>query len=336
MRGINKYTAVLLYSLISMSGALAQDTLSTEAVMRQHLQKPFFTLNMFVQVDAGISLLENGSVEAYSFRARTARLSFSGIIDSGFYYRIFFDVAPEPVLLDAFIGYRFSELYRIQAGAMKPNQSLDYIPKPVDHHFTSRAEITRLLLASRELGIAAEGNWRQWEYYLGGFNGLGFNTGNNRHVYWIGRVQYNMTEAFQSAVSASHGNSPGRVSGSIGPMLRGTRTLYGADLQYEDGHLYFAAEYQQGKLETEAFPEDKEIIAGMYFTGGVRWSESVMLYTRWQQWNYTLQAKTESAITWGIYTHLTPLFSLKLNIDAYMPYRSANRYGLSASLQMKF
>lgn len=62
-------------------------------------------------------------------------------------------------------------------------------------------------------------------YCTGIFNGSGLEKNNNNMFYGIGRLQYSVKDILpgyiQFAVSGSHGNSEGFISGSRGPLLRG-------------------------------------------------------------------------------------------------------------------
>ena len=166
-------------------------------------------------------------------------------------------------------------------------------PNPADHNFVDRATITGLLVGSREVGISASGNIGGFYYYTGLFNGNRVGTNNNNKFYGIGRLQYTLINLFpgslQFAVSGSHGDSEGTISGSNGPFLRGKRTIMGSDIEVEWNRLYAAAEYLQGELETADLADGKEIISGYYLTGGVHLSDKIMTLARWQSWSYKEQ-----------------------------------------------
>ena len=123
-----------------------------------------------IQAGLRYSLQNDNFQGGRSFEVPTVRLSIKGIVDSRFFYKVNFDLADEPNLLDAYIGYKLNEALRITAGAMKPRQSIDYIPDPGSKYFIDRARITGLLVQSREIGLSAEGTIKGFYYFAGIFN----------------------------------------------------------------------------------------------------------------------------------------------------------------------
>jgi hypothetical protein len=126
------------------------------------------------------------------------------------------------------------------------------------------------------------------------------------------------------------------VAGSRGPLLRGTRTIGGADLELKLNRLYFATEYLSGSLETVDLPDEKEVISGYYFTGGYDLTKKTSSFARWQSWSYK-EADTEfGKFTLGTNIQFTDIVALVLNLDAYVPDEGDTRYGASFILQVDF
>lgn len=337
-----KFIALLVLVLCPAlaNKAYSQDKLSLDEQLRAHLYKNYFTLNLLIQSEGRYSFNEDNFQGGKSFNAANARISICGNLNGGFFYRIFVAVAPQPALLDAFAGYKHNDAFSFMIGAMKPEQTLDFIPDPGSHNFVDRAAMTYLLVGSREIGIAATGDVGGFHYYGGLFNGNGLNSNNNNKFYGLGRLQYTVKENLpgyiQFGVSGSHGNSEGINSGSNGPLLRGNRTILGSDIEIEMNKLYFAAEYLRGNLETVDLPNVNELISGYYLTGGLRFTEKIVSFARWQSWSYKEAGTSESKLTMGTNINFTDIVGLVLNLDAYMPNVSAAKYGASFIFQVQF
>lgn len=332
---------LLFFLCLTLANAsYAQEKRSPDDQLRTHLHKDYFTLNVLVQSEGRFSFQNDNFQGGRSFSVPNARISVKGSLDGGFFYRVFVDAAPKPVLLDAYAGYKVSDVFSFTLGAQKPNQTLDYIPDPGSHNFVDRTTMTSLLVGSRELGISATGDIGGFYYYAGFFNGNRLESNNNNMFYGIGRLQYTAEDVLpgyiQFAVSGSHGNSEGTISGSSGPLLRGKRSILGSDIELSLNRLYFAAEYLQGDLETFDLPNINELISGYYFTGGLRVTEKIMSFARWQSYSYKEANTTESKLTIGTNINFTDIVGLVLNVDAFVPNQGDTKYGASFIFQVQF
>ncbi len=308
--------------------------------LRDAIQHEAFRINALVQAGFRYSLKDDYFQGGRTFEAANARLEFSGTIDGSFYYSMLFDMVSEPNLLDAFAGYRHSDGLQITAGAMKPNQTQDFIPSAAETDFIDRTRITGLLVGSREIGISAEGDIDDFYYYAGVFNGSRLTSNNNNKFYRIGRLQYTFRDlvpgTIQVGLHGSHGDSRDIRSGSNGPLLRGKRTIYGTDVRMEAGYVLVAAEYLAGNLEIVDIADRKERISGIYFTGGYRFFERTMILARWQSWGYREMDYRDNQLTFGVNHDFTGLTSFQFNLDTYFPENGDNHYGISMILQINF
>jgi len=315
-------------------------------MVRSTIQNEAFNMNVLLQGGFRFSMYDDDFQGGRTFEAANARISIRGKLDRGFYYRLQVNMVREPNLLDAFIGYKAAEAFRIKAGAMKPIQSLDLIPGAAHTGFVDRTIIARQLVPSRDIGISAEGDIKGFYYFAGLFNGNRLEDNNNNKFYGIGRIHYNFDvfdfEKLQLGIQGSHGDSPGVISGSRGPMLRGERTIFGVDLKLETNKVLFIAEYISGEVEIDnpdAFfpgptPVIKEKISGYYFIGGYKILESTMILARWQSWGYKEADWHDNQLTLGINHDFTSTTRLKFNFDSYFPDDGENMYGFSLILQV--
>jgi hypothetical protein len=335
-------TIILFISIVFMFSNLtrAQDEPFTEQI-KSTIQKEAFTVNALLQSGFRYSLQDDNFQGGRTFEAANARLSIKGILDNKFYYRLHFNFVREPNLLDAYIGYKINDAFLLTAGAMKPKQSLDFIPDPGSTDFIDRAIITGLLVQSREIGLSAEGEVGGFYYFTGIFNGnKHLRSNNNNKFYGISRLQYSFSDIvpgkLQIAVQGSYGDSQGTLSGSNGPMLRGERTIYGGDLRWETSKMILAAEYMEGLLETVDFPDTKEKISGYYTTAGYKAFEKTHFLARWQSWTLIEADEVNSQFTFGINQTFTSLASFQFGFDSFFPETGDNKHGFSMLLQVKF
>ena len=326
------------YSIYSIDES--QDTVIFAALPSLIKTEPF-TMNVLVQAGLKYSLKDDDFQGGRTFEATNARISMKGSWDSGFYYRLFFNLVREPNVLDAYIGYKFSDELRLAFGAMKPLQTLDFIPDPGTMDFVHRTQITGLLVQSREIGVSAIGDLGKFFYFVGLYNGSGLQRrNNNNRFYSIGRLQYRIAESsrgkLELAISGSNGNSPGIVSGNSGPLLRGQRTIWGSDLRLEWNRWLLAAEYLSGRLEIEDIEDRKEKISGYYFTGGYYFMERSIFLSRWQSWEFREGNYKDHQLTLGINHDFNDMIAFQLNYDLYLPDEGEKQSGFSLILQLQF
>lgn len=329
---------MLFLSDVTMQAQDASTGLDSQ--LKSRLQTENFRLGLLVQTNFRYSFEDDNFHGGRTFQLANARVDLRGNLDGGFFYRVFVNMASEPNLLDAYIGYRYDNRLRIIAGAQKPQQTTDFIPPPQSTDFMSRARITGLLVQRREIGISAQGDIDNFYYYAGLFNGSGLSANNNNRLYAIGRLQYTAREIIPGfirfAVSGSHGNSAGINSGANGPLLRGTRSIYGADIHAETDRFKFKAEYLAGELETVRSPLTSETISGYYITGGYKIDPKWMFVTRFQGWYFDYNDETHTQITLGAKYQATSLISFRFNIDVYSPENGDSQSGAGVMMQFSF
>ena len=334
---------LLITGLFSMN-AFAQGT-SIDENLKESLRKEYFTVNMLMQTEGRYSFGDEKIYGRSQFGVANARISIRGNLDKGFFYRLYTNFSSEPELLDAFIGYKLGEGLRITTGQMKPKQTLDYIPNPGATDFIDRAVITGKLVASREIGIALDGNIGDVSYYAGAFNGRNpLEIPEQDDLYFIGRLQYTFRDLvpgfIQIAVNGSHGGSASGNMGGSGPDIEGKRTTYGADFRLESNQWILAAEYLAGEYQLLNTSED-EMMDGYYATLGYAVNDEVTILSRWQ--NYSLDHQDFNALdtssdmlTLGLNIQTTEFISFQVNAEMLMPDNQDNQFGLSGVFQLQF
>ncbi|MGF7140706.1 porin [Roseimarinus sediminis] len=335
---MKRIALLIILSLFFLTVKAQEEPLALQ--IREKVQHEAFTVNALLQSGFRYSLKDNYFQGGRTFEAANARISIRGTIDGQFYYRLFFNLVSEPNLLDAYIGYRYSDAFSVTVGAMKPKQTQDFIPDPGSTDFIDRTRINGLLVQAREVGVAAEGNLKNLWYYAGFFNGTKLRGNNNNQFYGIGRLQYSLPDVasgqLKLGIQGSYGNSPGVRTGSTGPMLRGNRSIYGGDFRYASERWLFAGEYMAGLLETVTFPDRAELISGFYFTAGFQALEKTMFLARWQTWKEREANVKGVLFTLGMNHALTSLTSFQFNFDTYQLDDDDIQYAVSLLLQVQF
>ena len=120
---------LILSGLVFSIPTSAQENSSSVEKLRDLIQKDYFTLNILLQTEGRFSFKDDNLQGGRSFSAPNARISLKGKFNSGFFYRIYVNAASDPILLDAYIGYKLNDALSFSVGSMKPKQTLDYIPK---------------------------------------------------------------------------------------------------------------------------------------------------------------------------------------------------------------
>ncbi len=273
------------------------------------------------------------------FNLPNVRFGLRGQLGQAFYYRTYFNLENGFDLKCAYLGYFYSDAFRIQAGLMKPVQSQDYFISTGSTDFIFRSRAGEMLVHSYEAGIAAEGDIGRFYYFSGFFSGNG-NLPERKQHYLIGRLQYSVGSFLPGeltlGVQGSHGNSEGVTSGSTGPVIWGKRSIYGADFRLEGDRILLAGEYMSGLLDTDNVKVNPERINGFYLTSGYYILEKTMVLGRFQVWRQREAGLGGQRLTFGINQSLAGIFRFQLNYDIHDPDPGDTIHGFSALLQMKF
>lgn len=326
-------------NLTQPSVAAASDDEPLADQIRSLTKHQVFDLHVLIKPVLRYSLYDDDFQGGRTFEMNVVAFVVKGSFDLGFYYFVHVNMAREPNLLDAFIGYRHSESFRLSAGAMKPKQTLDFIPDPSAIDFVDRAKITGLLVQSRQVGVSVEGDFRRLYYFAGLFNGTGLSRNNNNRFYGISRLQYRipLTDpgSLLLGMHGSYGNTPGVRSGLFGPVLRGERKLIGFDTRMETNRGFIAAEYTKGFVAIEDVPNDIETISGYFFSSGFQVTRNTMLLARWQSWAFKQLDSLDKQLTVGMNHDFSSMTKLQLNFDIYFPEKGERQFGMSLAFQVK-
>lgn len=189
-------------SLKRMTGFLAAAVLGLHllggpAVAQEKKESP---VTSFLQ-----NLKLSGYLQAYgaawdpgtdTFQLRRARLVLNGQIVKDLSFKISFDLARSPALLDAQIEFAPFQAAGLRFGQFVVPFSLDNVTSVADIELVNRPAVVEALAPSRDIGssgrdvgLAAFGRWTIAEYAVGFFNGSGLNKADtDGHKDFGGRV----------------------------------------------------------------------------------------------------------------------------------------------------
>lgn len=314
---------VLFMSLITFNASsFAQENASDHSageMIDQYLKQDYLQLNVLLQSNARYSIHETEFQGGRTFQIPNARVGLSGELDENFYYRVLYNVAREQSLLDAFIGWEYTDQFRVQLGAMKPRFSADFIPDPVTHDFVDRSRLPGHLELTRQIGVMAMGDVSRFTWYAGVFNGNRLRENDNNKFDFLARLEGSEPVAdgvLDLGVNAMYGET---TKSPVGVFIAVNRRIFGADIRYDDQNVLFAAEYLNGYFESVDFDRE-ETINGFYVTGGHYFEEDLLAMLRWQKMLHTAGEFFEgSQVTLGVKKIMTSLVSVEANFDVYNP-----------------
>lgn len=314
----------------------AQDNEPLTEEMRGFLKSEAFNVGFLLQSEALFTLEENNILGEDGFGLGPTRLRFDGMSDGGFSYEMDFELRRSPTIWDASIGYRSSDAFGIETGMHKADIGLDLQPGPGKIDFIDRARLISLMTNRREVGVSATGQFDQFDYTVGVYNGTGRNLQNDGNLMYLLKGGY--TFEFDNGGSlyvVANGAYNGTVGESIGILTtEGDRLVYGGYVDYESDSWFGAAELLLTSFESIQLTE-KETITGAYITLGNHITEKDELLARWDYIGYDLLDTNSSLYILGWNHQFTSVMSFQVNALAQFE-ESEEYFGLQGNLQYEF
>lgn len=334
-------TIMLFMSLTTLNiSSFAQENTSdqtAEEMINQYLKHDFLQLNVLLQGNVHYSIHDTKFQGGRTFQVPNARIGLSGDLDENFYYGVLYNVAREQSLLDAYIGWKYTDLFRIQLGAMKPRFSADFIPDPVTHDFVDRSRLPAHLGLTRQLGVMVMGDINRFSWFAGVFNGNRLRANDNNKFDFLVRLEGSETVTdgmLDVGVNAMFGET---TQSPVGVFIAVERSIFGADIRYENQEFLIAAEYLYGQFESVDFDRE-ETINGFYVTAGHYIEEDLLALLRLQNMLHTAGEFFEgSQVTLGVKKFVTSLVSVEANIDVYNPGTDEkSQFGITLNANLLF
>jgi hypothetical protein len=335
---MKKLLLLLIFSMASFTAVFAQQEQSGEEDWTQRLKTERLEVGLLLQSTGVFSFQDNNFIGGRRFELGATRLDIRGQLESNFVYRLQLDFRRAPSVLDAQVGYRFSDQFQLVAGAFKPYLSADLDPSPGDTDFINRARLVGAMMKSREIGITALGNSGQFNYRFGMYNGFGLQTANDNRFMYTVRLGYTAeTEdgIFDFGVNAALNSSINEQVGNTTIVSMGDRTLYGGFLKYEGDAWFGTVELLQSKFDRLGFNEE-ETITGFYTTLGNNLNEKDQILARWDYLSFDLQDNSSSRIIFGWNHQATTIISFQLNLIGQFGENQDDQFGLAGNFQFQF
>lgn len=327
-------TGLLL--LLFIPSLFAQEPLNEQ--MRDHLKSEEFSVGFLLQSIGNFSFTDNDFNGGNIFDIGATRLSFQGRVDNGFLYKMQMDFRRSVSILDAQVGYAFSDDFRIITGAFKPFLSIDLDPNPGATDFINRARHVGAMMNTREIGITALGESGNLNYRIGMYNGNGLSRTNDGRFLYTARLGYLIpsdNSDLEIGLNAAVNQTEFERVGNSGLISTGDRVLYGFFAQYDSETLFGTFEFLQTQFDTPE-PNTEETITGFFATVGTHLTDKTDLLARWDHLEYDELDRSSELLTFGLNHQATQLVSFQLNLLALIPESDDTQVGLSGNFQFQF
>lgn len=306
--------------------------------MREHLKSEEFSVGFLLQSIGNFSFTDDDFNGGNMFDIGATRLSFQGRVDNGFLYKLQMDFRRSVSIMDAQVGYAFSDDFRIITGAFKPFLSIDLDPNPGATDFINRARQVGAMMNSREIGITALGESGNFNYRIGMYNGNGLARTNGGGFLYTARLGYLIpsdNSEFKIGLNAAVNQTQMERVGNSGLTSTDDRILYGFFAQYDSESLFGTFEFLQTQFDTPE-PDTEETITGFFATLGTHLSDKTDLLARWDHLEYDELNRNSELLTFGLNHQATQLVSFQVNLLALIPESDDTQVGLSGNFQFQF
>ncbi|MGB5528529.1 MAG: porin [Ignavibacteriaceae bacterium] len=219
----------------------------------KHFKKDYFTIDMLFQAVADFQP-ERSIIGNNGFYLSNMRLRMYGNLDKNFSYYFVANFLVSPILLDAVIGYKFTDAFKVSAGQFKAPFSSEFLKYPSDIDFVNRAQAAALLSPRRDIGFQLSGIFANnlLEYKAGIFNGNGPNNffNDNNSFLYVGRIAATpRTENSRYEIGLNAGYNDNSTQGIFTKSFSGKKTFVGGDFRAEVYNFLFSTEFIMNKLE---------------------------------------------------------------------------------------
>lgn len=259
------------------------------------------------------ALEETGKIDGFDIRR--ARLDVKGSISPYWGYRVQFDLAGTPKLIDAYAELKLNDQFNFTIGQAKIPFSLENLTSSNKLELIDRSQAVEALVArgkdvggnqnGRDIGIQLGGTILKLkdrpvlDYRLGVFNGSGINTvDNNEKKDIAARLIVHPAVGLDLGATLYNGSRfvPEVKTGTVvtTPSKNVTRDRYGFDLSYELKNFSLRSEYIHGTDDTI----DRD---GYYVQGGYYFlNKKLQLIAKYDFYDSD-KAKADNASTWYVF-----------------------------------
>jgi phosphate-selective porin len=256
------------------------------------------------------ALEETGKVDGFDIRR--ARLDVKGNISPYWGYRVQFDLAGSPKVLDAYTEVKLNDYFNFTIGQAKVPFSLENLASSTKLELIDRSQVVEALTArgkdmggnqnGRDIGIQLGGiilkikDRSVVDYRLGVFNGAGINVAdNNENKDLAARVGIHPVAGLDISAALYDGTRfiPEVKTGTVvtTPSKNVTRDRFGLDLSYDLKNFSLQSEFISGK-DDQTKREGYYVLGGYYF-----FQKKLQLVAKYDFYDAD-QSKDNDASTW--------------------------------------
>ena len=228
------------------------------------------------------SFSETGKIDGFDIRR--ARLDVKGVISPFWSYRVQFDLAGTPKLIDAYAELKLNDYFNFTIGQAKIPFSIENLASSYKLDLIDRSQVVEALVArgkdvggnqnGRDIGIQLGGTILKVkdrpvvDYRLGIFNGKGVNAADdNNDKDYAARLILHPVSGLDISGALYNGTRfiPEVKTGTVvtTPSKNVNRDRYGFDLSYTLRNLILSGEYIRGK-DDQTNREGYYVKAGYY------------------------------------------------------------------------
>ncbi len=259
------------------------------------------------------ALDEPGKIDGFDIRR--ARLDVKGTISSYWGYRVQFDLAGSPKLIDAYAELKLNDYFNFTIGQAKIPFSLENLTSSNKLELIDRSQAVEALVArgkdvggnqnGRDIGVQLGGTiWKLkdrpvLDYRLGVYNGSGINTTDtNEKKDFATRLIVHPVVGLDLGAALYNGSRfvPEVKTGTVvtTPAKNVDRNRYGFDLSYDYKNLGIRGEYLHGTDEIT----DRE---GYYIQGEYYFLEKKLQLMAKYDFYDANKSKADDASTWLVF-----------------------------------
>ena len=258
------------------------------------------------------ALEETGKPDGFDIRR--ARLDVKGNISPYWGYRVQFDLAGTPKLLDAYVDLKVNDYFNFTFGQAKIPFSLENLASSTQLLLIDRSQVVEALTArgkdvggnqnGRDIGVQLGGtllklkNRPVVDYRLGVYNGAGINVAdNNERKDYAARLIVHPVAGLDISGAYYDGSrfAPEELTEGVvtKPARNVDRDRYGADLSYDLKNFSLRSEYIHGTDE-QAEREGYYVMGGYYF-----FQKKLQLVAKYDFYDADID-KADNASTWSV------------------------------------